>query len=180
MGDRTHRDGGRHPNGIDDFKEGLNFNEINSPFDNYKPNTPILDFVEGEAYPYRVKIGDVTLQVFLKQGGATCIYSVISYWVGQRTHEIGIRMALGAGRPDVLRLVVGEGMTLALIGIGVGLAAAFAMAGFLSSLLFGVGSTDPATLAGLSTLLAAVALLASYMAARRAISVDPIEALRCE
>ncbi|MGD0459330.1 MAG: FtsX-like permease family protein [Terriglobia bacterium] len=98
----------------------------------------------------------------------------------ERTHEIGIRMAMGAERRDVLRLVVGHGMVLTLIGTAIGLAGALGATQVLSSLLFGVRPTDLVTFAGISTLLAAVALLASYIPARRAAKVDPMVALRYE
>ena len=106
------------------------------------------------------------------------IYGVISYLVGQRTHEIGIRMALGAQQSDVMKLVIGQGMRMALIGVGIGLAAAIGLTRLMSKMLFSVSATDPITLIGVSALLTIVALLACYIPARRAMRTDPIVALR--
>jgi putative ABC transport system permease protein len=117
------------------------------------------------------------LGIFLTTVG---LYGVVAYLVGRRTHEIGVRMALGARRQDVLALVLRQGLRIALIGIPLGLAAAAAVGRLISSALYGVSSTDLTVFLGSSVLVLAVAMLASYLPARRAAKVDPLVALRYE
>jgi ABC-type antimicrobial peptide transport system permease subunit len=106
------------------------------------------------------------------------LYGVISYLVGQRTQELGIRLALGAQRRDIFRLVLGQGMKMSLIGVGVGVLAAFGVTRFLSSFLYGVSTTDAMTYTAIACLVTAVAMLACLVPALRATKVDPLIALR--
>jgi ABC-type antimicrobial peptide transport system permease subunit len=106
------------------------------------------------------------------------LYSVMAYAVSQRTREIGIRMALGAGVRSVVRLVVAQGMRMVALGLALGMVGALALTRLLASMLLGVGATDAATYAGVALLLVGVALLACYIPARRAARVDPLVALR--
>ena len=108
------------------------------------------------------------------------IYGVMSYSVTQRTHEIGIRMAIGARPLDVFKMVMGNGMKLALLGVVIGLAGAFILTRFMATMLFGVAPTDALTFGGISVLLIAVALLACYLPGRRATKVEPTISLRYE
>ena len=118
-----------------------------------------------------------TMALILAAAG---IYGVMAYFVGQRTHEVGVRMALGAQPRDVLRLVVGHGAKLALTGVLVGILASLWLTRLMSDLLFGVAATDPLTFAAVALLLTFVALAASFIPARRAAAIDPARALRAE
>jgi putative ABC transport system permease protein len=161
--------------------------DIRQIVDNIDPNQPIgdvrtMESVASESVaPQRltvtVSILFAALALVLAMVG---LYGVISYSVAQRTHEFGIRMALGAERGDILKLVVGQGSKLIFIGVGMGILGARGLTRFVSSLLYGVKPSDPTTFLAVTVMLVAVALLASYIPARRATKVDPMVALRYE
>ena len=142
---------------------------------------PMTEWVHSSVATPRYRTTLLTLFAVLAMIlAATGIYGVMSYSVAQRTHEIGVRMALGARQFDVLKLVVRQGMLLALIGVVVGLGGAYALTRVMSSLLFGITERDPLTFGVVAALLMAVAFLACFVPARRATKVDPLTALRYE
>jgi putative ABC transport system permease protein len=145
-------------------------------------NVDTMDHIVSEAIA-RQRFSMLLLGIFAALAlilAAVGIYGVMSYSVAQRTHEIGIRMALGARRADVLKMTVNQGLKLVSIGMMLGLAAAFLLTRVLASLLFGISATDPITFLGISLVLLVVAILASYLPALRATKVDPIIALRAQ
>jgi putative ABC transport system permease protein len=142
---------------------------------------PMDEIISGITSAQRIAFLTLDVFAFLALAlAAIGIYGVTSYAVGQRTHEIGVRMAMGALPGEVMRLVVLQGMKLAFIGVVIGLLAALGLTRLMSSLLFGVRASDPLTFAGVALLLFAVALVACYIPARRAMKVDPMVALRYE
>jgi putative ABC transport system permease protein len=140
-------------------------------------DTVISHSIVGIAYVAALMGGIGIIALVLASVG---VYGVMSYSVSERTHEIGIRMAMGASRRQIQRLIIGNGMLLTIVGMAIGMPAAFALAYGLSSLLFGVTANDPVSFVGLPIVLASVALVASYLPARRALRVDPLHALRYE
>jgi predicted permease len=166
--------------------EGL-ISEVRRAVWSVDPNLPLFE-VHTLDYYYTKSMArtSFTLVMLAIAGGMALLlgivglYGVIAYSVSQRTHEIGIRMALGAGKSDIVRMVIATAIRLALVGVAIGLAGALGFARFLSSLLYGVKATDPPTLVAVALLLIAVAFLASYVPAQRAAKLDPMMALRYE
>jgi putative ABC transport system permease protein len=157
-----------------------NLNALDSSLAIFKPRTMedvISDSMQDLSLQTVLLGVFATLAVLLAAVG---LYSVMAYLVTQRTHEIGVRMALGAQQADVLQLVLRQGSRLIFIGVGTGIATALALARLMSSLLFGVSAYDPFTFAGVAILLTAVAVAACYIPARRAARVDPMVTLRYE
>jgi len=161
--------------------------QVRSEVKSLDPDLPLTDLKTMQQH-MRLPLAPAKLFASLSSGfgvltlllAAIGLYGVMAYLVGSRTHEIGIRMALGAQTGGVLKLIIGQGMRLALTGIALGLIAAFALTRVLASVLYGVSATDPLTFTGVAVLLAGVAMLACYVPARRATKVDPLVALRYE
>jgi len=154
--------------------------EMNSEQVIYAPQT-MDQIVSGTLAPRRFSM--ILLAVFAGLAlllSSVGIYGVISYLAGQRTREIGIRVALGARRIDVLRMVLGHGLKMALLGVGIGILASAGLTQLMGTMLFGVSPVDPVTFASVAVLLTVVALAACYIPARRAMQVDPVVALRYE
>ena len=160
------------------FTEAVRSGDKTVPVINVRPLTQAISDTVAQARFYTLMFalfGATGLLLTL-----TGVYSVISYTVSQQTQEIGVRMALGAQARDVLKLVVGHGMVLTLIGVGIGLLGALGLTRLMQTLLYSVSATDPLVFAGVAAPLIAVAMVACYVPARRATKVDPLVALRCE
>ncbi len=161
--------------------------DVRSAIASYDPQLPtnevtlLDDVVDRAIAPRRLITGTMSaFTLFALLLAAVGLYGVLAYSVTRRTREIGVRVALGAQRGDVLRTVVGEGLRLATLGLAIGLTVALVLTQFLRSQLHGVAADDPVTYLSTAIILGAVALLACYVPARRAARVDPLEALRCE
>jgi putative ABC transport system permease protein len=166
--------------------EGLT-NEMRRAVWSVAPNLPLKEVQTlNDYYARSMARTSFTLVMLAFAGGMALflgivgLYGVIAYSASQRRREIGVRMALGAGKSEILKLVTGEGIKLALIGVAIGLVGALGLTRFLSGLLYGVKPGDPATLIAVSALLLAIAFIASYIPARQAAKGDPMAALRHE
>jgi putative ABC transport system permease protein len=160
---------------------------VRSEMASMEPNVPLYNVETMEQYlslsSAQARFNAILLAVFAGLAlllASVGLYGIVAYSVSQRTHEIGVRMALGAEKRDVLWMVIGQGLKLALTGVAIGIAGALALTRFLASLLYGVKPTDPLTFVAVSLILIAVALVACYIPARRAAKVDPMVALRYE
>jgi len=163
---------------VSDVRSELNKRDSSAPLYRVKP----MDQVMGESLSDRrfalILLGLLSILALIL--ASIGIYGVMSYSVAQRTHEIGIRMALGAGRGQVLAIVLGNGARLVLAGVGIGAAGALVLTRFMSAFLFGISASDPLTFLAISLFLTGIALLATFVPARRAMRLDPIKALRYE
>jgi putative ABC transport system permease protein len=137
----------------------------------------VLSTVATQRFTMALLASFAALALFLASIG---IYGVLSYLVGQRTREIGIRIALGASRKDVLGMVLAEGSRMTLVGLAIGIAGALALTRLMSTMLFGVSATDLSTFLLVAVTLSSIAIFACYVPARRAMKIDPLEALRDE
>jgi ABC-type antimicrobial peptide transport system permease subunit len=161
--------------------------ELRSLAEDQAPNAPVGE-VQGLADMMAASIGDFRsiIQVFISFAvaaillAAVGIYGLVSYWVTQRTYEIGLRVAIGATRQHIVSMVLGQGLRLSLIGIGAGVIAALALTRFLESLLYGVTTTDPLTFAAVIALLLGMVLAAAAFPAWRAARIDPLKSLRVD
>src|SRR6185295_12445258 len=160
------------------FTEAIRSSDKKVPVTRVLPLTEAISETVSESRFYTLLFGLFGLTGLLLT--VTGIYSVISYTVTHHTREIGIRMALGAKTMDVLRLIVGKGLMLTLIGVGIGLLGALALTRVMQTLLFGISATDWVTFTGVAMLLTLVGVLAAAIPARRATKVDPLVALRYE
>ena len=159
------------------IRESIRSIDKNVPVEFSTMDALLADSVGQQRFQMRLLALFASLALALAAVG---IYGVVSYSVSRRTHEIGIRVALGAERADVLRLVLAEGARLAIIGVAIGIVGAVSLSRVLASQLYGIGAMDVGTYAGVSVVLLAVALAATYIPARRAMAVDPLVALRYE
>jgi putative ABC transport system permease protein len=164
---------------------GAMLNDVRQAIATVDPAVPVYDAKTMDAFMERAYLGP-RLAALVIGPAAICalviaavgLYGVLAYWVSRRTREIGVRAAIGATPADILGLVMRQGLSLALAGLGLGLAGAFAVSRVVATLLFGVSATDPLVFSGVPVVLLGVAAAASYVPARRAVRIDPVDALR--